>query len=490
MTRSSIVVQLPLFPARMLGPKTPGKRPTLHAHWLQRDQLPRFVTDCAPAMRLLDLLGPLPWEGFPERDLQRDWGQPTIPYAALIGAALLKLEEGLPSFGHLYRYLLEHPAFIWLLGFPLVPAPHSPLGFNPRASLPTRQHLTRLLAHLPQAGLQRLLTATVQLIQHELRRRHVPWGECVSMDTKHILAWVQENNPKAYVSDRFNKHKQPVGDPDCRLGCKRRRNRLADLSTPTRYPLAANSVQAGQYVWGYGSGVVVTKVPDYGEFVLAELTQPFDHGDLSYFFPLMQQVEQRLGHKPRFGTFDAGFDAWYVYAYFSSENGLPDGMAAVPFSDKGGCKVTDRHFSPDGLPLCQAGLPMPLQFTFIDHTSCLVEHQRGKYVCPLAAGHDRRRGCPIKHPRWAKGGCTAMMPTSLGARLRYQMDRTSDTYKALYRQRTAVERINSQALALGIERPHLRHGTAIANQNTLLYVLINLRGLHRLRHGQREEGSR
>ena len=46
--------------------------------------------------------------------------------------------------------------------------------------------------------------------------------ECVSLDTKHILAWVKENNPKAYVPNRFNKARQPAGDPDCRLGCKRR----------------------------------------------------------------------------------------------------------------------------------------------------------------------------------------------------------------------------------------------------------------------------
>jgi hypothetical protein len=61
------------------------------------------------------------------------------------------------------------------------------------------------------------------------------------------------------------------------------------------------------------------------------------------------------------------------------------------------------------------------------------------------------------------------------------LDRDSDRYKQVYRQRTAVERINSQAVALGIERPHLRHGSAIANQNTLIYLLINLRFLQRLR---------
>jgi len=67
------------------------------------------------------------------------------------------------------------------------------------------------------------------------------------------------------------------------------------------------------------------------------------------------------------------------------------------------------------------------------------------------------------------------------ARLRYTLDRDSDDYLAVYKQRTATERINSQAVELGIERPKLRNGRAIANLNTLIYVLINLRALQRLR---------
>ena len=232
---------------------------------------------------------------------------------------------------------------------------------------------------------------------------------------------------------------------------------------------------------GYRSGIIVTKVPRWGEFVLAELTQPFDQGDVSYFFPLMSHVEQRLGYTPRFGTFDAAFDAWYVYAHFYCENDPAGGFAAVPFSGKGGYTQHGRQFDPTGLPLCAAGLAMPLKFTFTDRTTCLVEHQRGKYVCPFREQPARKKGCPLHHPHAKQQGCTAMMPTSIGARLRYTLDRDSELYKWIYRQRTAVERINSQAVALGIERPHLRNGPAIANQNTLIYLLINPRFLQRLR---------
>ncbi len=121
-------------------------------------------------------------------------------------------------------------------------------------------------------------------------------------------------------------------------------------------------------------------MPDWGEIVLAELTQTFDNGDASYFFPLMEQIERRLGRKPCFGALDKAYDAFYVYQYF---------------------------------------------------------HEAG----------------------------------------------------AIYKQRTADERINSQALALGIERPHLRRPSAIVNQNTLIYVLINLRALQRIRIHQEQRAQ-
>ena len=136
------------------------------------------------------------------------------------------------------------------------------------------------------------------------------------------------------------------------------------------------------------------KFPTWGEFVIAELTQPFDHGDVTYFFPLMQQTEERLGYRPRYATFDAAFDAWYVYAYFYRENDPDFGFAAVPFSEKGNYKAKQRQFAPTGEPLCAAGLAMPLKFTYTDRTTCIVEHERGKYVCPLKSATAARRVCP------------------------------------------------------------------------------------------------
>ena len=246
-------------------------------------------------MRILDLIGPLDWGHLPERDLKHDWGKATVPNAALIAAELVKLNESLPSLKHLRRFLSEHSGFISLLGFAPLPNPDFGLGFSTAtqsAHLPTQRHLARMLRNIPNATLQFLLADSVRLIHEELTQHGIVWGECVSLDTKHIIAFVEQNNPKAYVSERFNKHKQPAGDPDCRLGCKRRHNKQSAPSTPTRKSVPASVVSVGEFFWGYGSGIVVTKVPELGEFVLAELTQPFDHGDLTYFFPLMAQTQQ------------------------------------------------------------------------------------------------------------------------------------------------------------------------------------------------------
>jgi hypothetical protein len=188
----------------------------------------------------------------------------------------------------------------------------------------------------------------------------------------------------------------------------------------------------------------------------------------------MTDVECRLGHKPRFGAFDAAFDAFYVYEYFY--NAL--GFAAVPLTQRGA--YPKRTFTDDGLPFCEAGLPMPLLHTFQCKTA-RVPHERGRYGCPLFYPKHSQQACPKQHKNWSRGGCVTTMATNPGARLRYQLDRESEEYKNIYRQRTATERVNSQAKELGIERPHLRNGQAIANFNTLIYVLINLRALQRIR---------
>jgi hypothetical protein len=445
------------------------------------NRLPRFVQESQVAMTYLRLLGSLNWRRFPDRPDQRFYpDRPPLSYASFVAAYLVKIDQHLPYLADLRRYLVQHPALVWVLGFPLTKSPAFSWGFDVEASLPNHRHFCRLLCTVPNASLQFLLDETVRLLQKALHGQAPRFGDCIALDTKHIIAWVKENNHKAYVQDRYDKTKQPNGDPDCRLGCKRRTNQrkgrqdVESLPTPTTNPVPARVARVGEFYWGYGSGVVATKIPRWGEFVLAELTQPFDQPDVSYFHPLLADVERRLGRRPRFGAFDAAFDAFYVYEYFADAGGF----AAVPLTGRGGRKK--RTFSDDGLPLCDAGLPMPLKYTYQCRTT-LIAHERGRYACPLRYPEPIGEVCPIEHKSWAKNGCVTTLATSKGARIRYQIDRDGDLYKEIYKQRTATERINSQAVAFGIERPKLRNGVSIANHNTLTYVLINLHALQRVR---------
>lgn len=77
MTDQPIVTQLPLWPTALWPPKKAENRPNLHTHWQQQPQLPEWVTASPTVMRVLDLFGPLHWADFPERNLQRNWGQTT-----------------------------------------------------------------------------------------------------------------------------------------------------------------------------------------------------------------------------------------------------------------------------------------------------------------------------------------------------------------------------------------------------------------------------
>ena len=199
---------------------------------------------------------------------------------------------------------------------------------------------------------------------------------------------------------------------------------------------------------GYASGIVVTRLkgPDeqaLAEVVLAELTQPFDQSDPSYFLPLMQRTETTLGRRPRCGALDKAYDAFYVYAYFHEAGGF----AAVPWADRADHR---KRFSPDGLPLCAAGLPMPRKSTFWQRSHCLISHEKARYGCPFSGEGDPASACPIHHPNAAKEeGCVTTLPTRIGNRVRHELDRENVDFARIYNQRSACERINKPGACPG-----------------------------------------
>lgn len=185
---------------------------------LPREVLPDFVANCPVSMDYLDLLGDLPWKDFPHERGQR--GPAPMNRAAFVAAFLIKIDQGHKYMSELRKYLCQHPALVWLIGFPVVLSDSKTHTFDVEKTVVCQRQFCRVLKKLEREQLEFMLKGTVKLLATALPKE-LKFAEAVSMDTKHILAWVEENNAKAYVTERCDKTKQPQGDPDCKLGCKK-----------------------------------------------------------------------------------------------------------------------------------------------------------------------------------------------------------------------------------------------------------------------------
>lgn len=201
--------------------------------------------------------------------------------------------------------------------------------------------------------------------------------------------------------------------------------------------------------------------------MLAEWTQPFNHQDVTWFHPVHRQAAANLGARPTNLAADAAFDAWHVYQVCAAHGGV----AAIPRNRRGPAPAR----AADGRPICDRGLAMTAAAAF--------RHEDGfraqRYRCPLRWPRPTGEGCD--HARFAKGGRAKYVNTEAGGRMRADLDRRGAPFLALYRQRTSAERVNSQAKALGIERPKVRNAESVQRLNTLTYIVVNARALLRVR---------
>ncbi len=353
-------------------------------------------------------------------------GRPAHPESAYIKAFLIRQNEGFAYTSQLRRFLLKHPLLVIELGFHLVLDPSCPYGFDIEETLPCRYWFTQKLQLLDAGLLQALLHATVAALQHEIPAL----GEVVAFDVKHIFAWVRENNPNVYVKGPFNVTYIPKGDPDCRLGVKKSSNQEQPDGSKKKKKVS---------LFGYGTGVAACTDPVYGDVVLAEYTLPFNEADVTYYRPLFRRAVVAANQFPTYVAADAAYDFWY---------------------------------DPDGTPRCSKGLRMHPTFQF-QHTNGF---RAQRFRCPLL--FPERTGEVCDHDQFAKGkGCVKDPNWEKGGLMRALLDRSSPLYKVIYNQRTACERINSQAQALGIERPKVRNIHSVRNLNTLIYLVMNVRAL-------------
>jgi hypothetical protein len=397
----------------------------------------------------------LDWDAI-EPQLHRDHpcGPHPHPETTYIKTFLVKIMEEKRYMTALRLFLIEHPLLVMELGFHLMPDATDLYGFDIQRTIPTARWLRKKMRRLDPFVLTDLLEQTVHALQGEIDGT----GEVISIDVKHIYAWVRENNPRESIHYRFKKENQPKGDPECRVGGKTSTNMIqSDGSKRERT----------EYLWGYGTGVVAVTSPVYGNVVLAEYTQTFNQTDVTYHQELYQRTIHALGGYPLHQAADAAFDAWYVY----HSSALHGGIAAIPLNSH-----SKTSFDPDGVPRCPIGLRMYPTFSYAHPNGYRAQH----YRCPLL--YPEVTGTSCDHPQFTKGkGCVKDVNIEKGGQMRLLLERSSPLYHAVYNQRTGAERINSRAREWGIERPKVRNRRSVERVNTLTYIVLNLRTLQNAR---------
>jgi hypothetical protein len=428
-----------------------------YSHVFDQQTLTCMIEHDALVQRYRAFFALFEWKVVPEPGTDRSRpGRRPHPQSAYIKALLLKLEEGFATCTRLRRFLLEHPLLVLELGFRPYLDVNEPYGFDVERTVPTDRWLREKQRTLEQGVLQALLMEMV----HTLREEIPGLGEVVAFDVTHIYAWVRENNPRVYVKGTFDVTHIPKGDPDCRLGVKKSSNQeQADGSKKEKK----------ESLFGYGSGIATCTDPVYGDVVLAEYTQPFNEGDITYFVPLYIQTVATLEFFPTHITADAAFDAWYTHQTMAHRGGI----AAIPLKEQ---SKTPFPRLPDGTPHCPIGLIM--------HPTKQYNHTYGyraqQFRCPLL--FPKKTGEMCAHEQFAKGkGCVKEVNWEAGGIGRVTLDRESPLYKAVYRQRTSTERGNSQSKADGLERPKVRNLHSVRNLNTLTYLIIDAHALQRAR---------
>jgi len=413
----------------------------------------RLSRSIAPFFALLD------WNQVEERDESQPWpGSRPHPAQAYVKALLVKKYEKFDYVTDLRRFLVKHPLLVLELGFHPVKDSAQLYGFDVEETVPCARWLRHKQQVMDNGVLQALFRETVHHLQDEIPEL----GETPVIDTKHIYAWVKENNPREFITDRYDPEKEPTGDPDCRLGVKRSKNQDDETGEQTKVEK--------EYLWGYGTGIMAATHPQYGDVVLAEYTLPFNEADSTYFAPLYARLVETIGFRPSFFAADAAFDAWHIYQPFAEVGG----MAAIPLNLRG---HPQPKLGPSGFHLCPQGFEMVPSYEYNHAKGYRAQLLRCPKLFPTKAVQ------PCDHKQFAKGiGCVKHINIEAGGWMRVQIDRQSDAYKQLYKQRTASERINSQAKDYGIERPKVRNGHSVVNLNTLTYIVINARALQRVRN--------
>ncbi len=356
-------------------------------------------------------------------------GRIGYPSCAMLNAFIVMKCEGFGYITDLADYLENNRLIAYYCGFDIT------------KPLPSYWTYDRFVRRLDHSALEKIMQTQVK----KLCEMGILDTSFIGLDSTPIMANTRQNNPKSFVSNKFDPANQPKADHDCRLGVHTASNQ--------------HNERKYEFYWGYKNHVLVDCISG---LPIAEFTTAANVADSSVALDILKKTHSWLSIEECTFIADKGYD---VKAIYNAIRELYHGDCVIPLN-KRNTKVPKKL--PCGAPVCPAGLAMHRDGKFSDNG-----RTRQKYCCPFKRTshlHD----CPCGHKNFRKGakatGCTKYV--TLPDDYRFSIQRDAISFKSIYALRTECERYNARFKATSQERLWVRSLTAARNLNTIAHIAL------------------
>jgi hypothetical protein len=377
----------------------------------------------------------------------RRLGRPRVSRNALLRAFIYRALRRMNSLTDLVQALHE------------MPARAEAVGFAPLCPLPPLERFSAFLRTTDNGLLQ---AVRLKLLKNLLAEKNLA-GRSVALDSCPIPSPVRENNLKTAVRDRFNKERFPKAGPTAILGVL-----TSYVSPPSRKTV----------FWGYRNHIVVDTE---SELPLWERTEPAHRKDGPLAIPLLESLLAVLPLPVEAVCADCSYDSEAFLGFIIDHLHAQPVVAANP---RHGSNPDFEVKSP--AVLCPAQLEMFRRGKMTPKRTGITYQQ---YSCPLHYDRTMQQGflvCPVAHPKFLKQkGCNYRLRQTPS--VRSQIPYGSDTFRQMYRERTAVERVFSRLLAIAMQDLPTRNLNSARNLCTTVHITVLLVALtaHRSGHSGR-----
>lgn len=315
-------------------------------------------------------------------------------------------------------------------------------GFDISLPLPSYWTFDRFLKDFDHSILSSIMQSQVL----SLAAKGIIDTSFIGLDSTPVSANTSQNNPKSFLSNKFQPDNQPKADKDCKLGV----HTASNQTNEKKY----------EFYWGYKNHVLVDCISG---LPIYEMTTTAEVADSTVALDILAGTHAFLPVTECTFLADKGYDVKKIYNQVKE---LYDGECIIPLNKR---NTKNPKLLPLGNPVCEAGLAMWKDGKFSD-----TGRTRQKFCCPLK--NSKNTDCPCHHKNFYNGkkhkGCTKYITIPDEDDLRLSIDRNSKHFKNNYSLRTECERYNSRFKNTGQERMWVRNKSSVTNLNTLAHISL------------------